>query len=110
MTVSASTQDRADLFDELDHAISDIAAGRAVIVVDDEHRENEGDLIMAAELAELLGLPLMTTATSRVATGVVSASPRRFVAATLDHFGLRRSLQVVGAREDQVHTKPRPRP
>ncbi|MFD6102532.1 3,4-dihydroxy-2-butanone-4-phosphate synthase [Nocardia salmonicida] len=87
MTVSASTQDRANLFDELDHAISDIAAGRAVIVVDDEHRENEGDLIMAAELAtpetlgffirytggvvcapmsveraELLGLPLMTAA------------------------------------------------
>ncbi|MEV4156935.1 HAD family phosphatase [Nocardia salmonicida] len=53
---------------------------------------------------------LLATATSRVATGVVSASPRRFVAATLDHFGLRRSLQVVVAREDQVHTKPHPQP
>jgi 3,4-dihydroxy 2-butanone 4-phosphate synthase/GTP cyclohydrolase II len=32
-------------------AVADIAAGRAVIVVDDEDRENEGDLIFAAEHA-----------------------------------------------------------
>lgn len=32
-------------------AIRDIAAGRPVIVVDDESRENEGDLIFAAEFA-----------------------------------------------------------
>ncbi|MCY0884892.1 MAG: 3,4-dihydroxy-2-butanone-4-phosphate synthase, partial [Firmicutes bacterium] len=30
-------------------AIEDIRQGRMVIVVDDEDRENEGDLIMAAE-------------------------------------------------------------
>jgi 3,4-dihydroxy 2-butanone 4-phosphate synthase/GTP cyclohydrolase II len=30
-------------------AIEDIKAGKFVIVVDDEDRENEGDLIMAAE-------------------------------------------------------------
>jgi 3,4-dihydroxy 2-butanone 4-phosphate synthase/GTP cyclohydrolase II len=35
-------------FDTIDHAISEIAAGRAVVVVDDEDRENEGDLIAAA--------------------------------------------------------------
>ena len=29
-------------------AIADIAAGKAVVVVDDEDRENEGDLIFAA--------------------------------------------------------------
>ncbi|QLY28630.1 3,4-dihydroxy-2-butanone-4-phosphate synthase [Nocardia huaxiensis] len=51
MAVSPSTQYRVNLFDDLDAAISEIAAGRAVIAVDDEHRENEGDLIMAAELA-----------------------------------------------------------
>ena len=33
------------------HAAGDIAAGKAVVVVDDEDRENEGDLIMAAEYA-----------------------------------------------------------
>ena len=32
-------------------AIADIAAGRAVVVTDDEDRENEGDLIFAAEKA-----------------------------------------------------------
>ena len=37
--------------DSVDQAIADIAAGKAVIVVDNEDRENEGDLIFAAELA-----------------------------------------------------------
>jgi 3,4-dihydroxy 2-butanone 4-phosphate synthase/GTP cyclohydrolase II len=37
--------------DDIERAIKDIAAGRAVVVVDDEDRENEGDLIFAAELA-----------------------------------------------------------
>jgi 3,4-dihydroxy 2-butanone 4-phosphate synthase / GTP cyclohydrolase II len=32
-------------------AIADIAVGRPVVVIDDEHRENEGDLIFAAEKA-----------------------------------------------------------
>jgi 3,4-dihydroxy 2-butanone 4-phosphate synthase / GTP cyclohydrolase II len=38
-------------FDSVESAIADIAAGRLVIVTDDEDRENEGDLIMAAEKA-----------------------------------------------------------
>ncbi|MEN3309254.1 MAG: 3,4-dihydroxy 2-butanone 4-phosphate synthase / cyclohydrolase [Micromonosporaceae bacterium] len=35
----------------VEEAVAAIAAGRPVIVVDDEDRENEGDLIFAAELA-----------------------------------------------------------
>ena len=35
--------------DKIEDAIADFAAGRMVIVVDDEDRENEGDLIIAAE-------------------------------------------------------------
>jgi len=35
----------------VEDAIASIAAGRPVIVADDEHRENEGDVILAAELA-----------------------------------------------------------
>jgi 3,4-dihydroxy 2-butanone 4-phosphate synthase/GTP cyclohydrolase II len=35
----------------IERAIRDMAAGKAVIVVDDEDRENEGDLIFAAEKA-----------------------------------------------------------
>jgi len=38
-------------FDSVESAIADIAAGRLVIVTDDENRENEGDLIMAATKA-----------------------------------------------------------
>ncbi|MFE6688963.1 bifunctional 3,4-dihydroxy-2-butanone-4-phosphate synthase/GTP cyclohydrolase II [Streptomyces sp. NPDC057743] len=37
--------------DPVERAVSDIAAGRPVVVVDDENRENEGDLIVAAEKA-----------------------------------------------------------
>jgi 3,4-dihydroxy 2-butanone 4-phosphate synthase/GTP cyclohydrolase II len=39
------------MFEQIERAIKDIADGRAVIVVDDEDRENEGDLIFAAEKA-----------------------------------------------------------
>lgn len=43
--------------DDIEAAIEDVARGRMVIVVDDEDRENEGDLILAAEKAtpELVG-------------------------------------------------------
>ena len=37
--------------DSIERALADIAAGRAVVVVDDEDRENEGDVVFAAELA-----------------------------------------------------------
>lgn len=37
--------------DPIEQAIADIAAGRPVVVVDDEDRENEGDLVIAAEKA-----------------------------------------------------------
>ncbi|AZM50346.1 bifunctional 3,4-dihydroxy-2-butanone-4-phosphate synthase/GTP cyclohydrolase II [Streptomyces sp. WAC 06738] len=36
--------------DPVERAIEEIAAGRPVVVVDDEDRENEGDLVVAAEL------------------------------------------------------------
>ncbi|EYT78595.1 3,4-dihydroxy-2-butanone 4-phosphate synthase [Streptomyces sp. Tu 6176] len=37
--------------DPVEQAVADIAAGRPVVVVDDENRENEGDLVVAAEKA-----------------------------------------------------------
>ncbi len=36
-------------FATVEEALEDIAAGKMVVVVDDEDRENEGDLVMAAE-------------------------------------------------------------
>lgn len=38
-------------FDSIDEALHDLAAGRAIVVVDDENRENEGDVICAAQFA-----------------------------------------------------------
>ncbi|MET3871731.1 3,4-dihydroxy-2-butanone-4-phosphate synthase [Puniceicoccus vermicola] len=45
MTEDPSTE---DVFDSIEEAIAEIAAGRMVIVTDDENRENEGDLVLAA--------------------------------------------------------------
>ena len=38
-------------FSTIEEAIEDIKAGKIIIAVDDEDRENEGDLLMAAEKA-----------------------------------------------------------
>ncbi|WP_036486094.1 bifunctional 3,4-dihydroxy-2-butanone-4-phosphate synthase/GTP cyclohydrolase II [Myxosarcina sp. GI1] len=38
-------------FDSIDSALADIKAGRSIVVVDDENRENEGDIICAAQFA-----------------------------------------------------------
>lgn len=43
--------DESLAFDSIEDALVDVKAGRAVVVVDDEGRENEGDLICAAEFA-----------------------------------------------------------
>ena len=41
--------ERAFQFDTIDDVVNDVARGRIVIVTDDADRENEGDLVMAAE-------------------------------------------------------------
>ncbi len=38
-------------FDSIDAALASLKAGRVIVVVDDENRENEGDLICAAQFA-----------------------------------------------------------
>ncbi|MFI6265544.1 bifunctional 3,4-dihydroxy-2-butanone-4-phosphate synthase/GTP cyclohydrolase II [Micromonospora sp. NPDC051006] len=50
-------------FGSIEEALAEIAAGRPVVVVDDADRENEGDLIFAAELAtpELLAFMVRYT-------------------------------------------------
>jgi 3,4-dihydroxy 2-butanone 4-phosphate synthase / GTP cyclohydrolase II len=51
------------VLDEVERAIKDIAEGRPVVVVDDESRENEGDIIFAASAAtpELLAFMIRYT-------------------------------------------------
>jgi 3,4-dihydroxy 2-butanone 4-phosphate synthase/GTP cyclohydrolase II len=52
MTIdSAQPSDNESPFDPVEEAIAAIGRGEMVVVVDDEDRENEGDLIMAAEFA-----------------------------------------------------------
>ncbi|WP_182376113.1 bifunctional 3,4-dihydroxy-2-butanone-4-phosphate synthase/GTP cyclohydrolase II [Nocardioides sp. WS12] len=53
--------------DSIERAIADIAAGKAVIVVDDEDRENEGDIIFAASKAT----PELMAWTIRHSSGVI---------------------------------------
>lgn len=61
------TASSSDFLDPIARAVQDIAAGKAVVVVDDEDRENEGDLIFAATKATpaLLGFMI------RYSSGVV---------------------------------------
>jgi 3,4-dihydroxy 2-butanone 4-phosphate synthase/GTP cyclohydrolase II len=51
----------ATKFDPIDDVIRDIRAGRMVIVTDDADRENEGDLVMAAEKATAANVNFMAT-------------------------------------------------
>jgi 3,4-dihydroxy 2-butanone 4-phosphate synthase/GTP cyclohydrolase II len=37
-------------FNSIEEAIEDLKAGKIIVVIDDEDRENEGDLLMAAEM------------------------------------------------------------
>ena len=49
------------MFDSIEEAIEDIRLGKMVVVVDDESRENEGDLVMAAEKAAPESVNFMAT-------------------------------------------------
>ena len=55
--------------DSVERAIADIAAGRAVVVVDDANRENEGDIVFAASKAT----PELMAFTIRYARGLICA-------------------------------------
>ena len=62
--MTAISSDRAGIrLDPVEDAIAAMRAGRAVVVVDDEDRENEGDLIFAAQkaTAELTGFMIRWT-------------------------------------------------
>jgi 3,4-dihydroxy 2-butanone 4-phosphate synthase/GTP cyclohydrolase II len=60
-------QHAAIRLDPIERAVADIAAGKAVVVVDDETRENEGDLIFAASKAT----PELMAFTIRYSSGVI---------------------------------------
>ena len=49
------------MLDSVEKAVADIAAGKLVLVVDDENRENEGDLVCAAKFATPEAVNFMAT-------------------------------------------------
>ena len=57
-------------------AIASLAAGQMIVVADDHDRENEGDLILAAEFATASQLAFMV----RHTTGIVCAPMPRISA------------------------------
>ncbi|MFZ4076777.1 MAG: 3,4-dihydroxy-2-butanone-4-phosphate synthase [Legionellaceae bacterium] len=57
-------------FSPIEHAIAELKAGRMVILMDDEHRENEGDLVIAADYATPEAINFM----SRFACGLICLS------------------------------------
>ncbi len=57
------------IFNEIEEALADIKAGKMVIVVDDEDRENEGDLIIAASKVNAAAINFM----ARYGRGLICA-------------------------------------
>ena len=62
--------DRATSIEKVHRALEDIRAGKMVILTDDEDRENEGDLVMAAELVT----PETVNFMARFARGLICLS------------------------------------
>ena len=60
MTTPSMSKTKTEL-DSIEEALQDIRAGRMVIVVDEEDRENEGDLTMAAEKVTPEAINFMAT-------------------------------------------------
>jgi 3,4-dihydroxy 2-butanone 4-phosphate synthase / GTP cyclohydrolase II len=64
---AGAAADAGTRLEDVDRAIADIAAGRAVVVVDDASRENEGDIVFAAAKAT----PELLAFTIRYARGLI---------------------------------------
>jgi 3,4-dihydroxy 2-butanone 4-phosphate synthase / GTP cyclohydrolase II len=82
-------------FASIPEAIADIRAGRMVVVVDDEDRENEGDLVLAAEFVTPEAINFMT----RQAGGWIclALTPER-----CDQLG----LELMSAKNETAHQTP----
>lgn len=91
------TLDLELVLDPVERAIADIALGRAVVVVDDEDRENEGDIVFAASAAtaELMAF------TIRYSSGVICAP---MTGEELDRLKLPPMTQVNEDRKGTAYT------
>ncbi|RYF54231.1 MAG: bifunctional 3,4-dihydroxy-2-butanone-4-phosphate synthase/GTP cyclohydrolase II, partial [Cytophagaceae bacterium] len=94
-TPDFDTNSQALKLDRIEDAIADIRAGKIVLVVDDEDRENEGDMICAAELIT----PEMVNFMIREARGLMCAP---LTQDRCDELG----LDMMVASNTSVHTTP----
>ncbi|MFE7525184.1 bifunctional 3,4-dihydroxy-2-butanone-4-phosphate synthase/GTP cyclohydrolase II [Kitasatospora sp. NPDC057542] len=85
------------VLDPVERAIADIALGRAVVVVDDEDRENEGDIVFAASAAT----PELMAFTIRYSSGVICAP---MTGEELDRLKLPPMTQVNEDRKGTAYT------
>jgi 3,4-dihydroxy 2-butanone 4-phosphate synthase / GTP cyclohydrolase II len=121
---SSTSSTPAIAFDSIEAALANFKLGRPIVVVDDENRENEGDLICAAELAtpeminfmavhargliclamtgdrlDELDVPLMVTnntdANQTAFTVSVDASPQLGVSTGISAADRSRTIQVI---------------
>src|SRR5262245_4826858 len=81
-----------EMLSSIDEIIDDIRAGKPVIIVDDEDRENEGDLIIAAEKATPENINFM----AREARGLICLPMERAMIERLD-------LQLMGRGNNSQH-------
>jgi len=70
------------MFVEIDGAIEQVRAGKMVILVDDENRENEGDLVVAAEYATPEVINFMATHARGLVCMPIEASRAQALALT----------------------------
>ena len=89
------TEENPIRLDSIEEAIADIKAGKIVIVVDDEDRENEGDMICAAEMTT----PEMVNFMVREARGLMCVP---LTQERCDELG----LDMMVSSNTSVHTTP----
>src|SRR5205085_10982774 len=95
-TWRSSLPTKSDIaFATIEEALEAIAAGRMVVVVDDEDRENEGDVVMAAQFVTPDAINFMT----RQAGGWIclALTPER-----CDELG----LELMAAKNETPHQTP----
>lgn len=96
--------------EEPEKAIAAIARGELVVVVDDEDRENEGDLIVAAEYADAAAVNFMIThgrglvCLSLTAERAAELNLPPMVERNEDHNGTAFTVSIDGTRENGVST------
>lgn len=51
LNTASSPSELSSVFAPIEDIVAEISKGRMIVLVDDEDRENEGDLVVAAEFA-----------------------------------------------------------